>query len=120
MVPYHEVKSREIMRRTNYYRGELSINHPEFAPGSNAALVSWDGEQNMQGVKNLEYSKEDDAAIVRYIRQNVATTWHSLGTCAMRPREKGGVVDKHLNVYGVSNLKVAGKKARNLSRPKHC
>lgn len=26
----------------------------------------------------------------------------------MRPREKGGVVDKDLNVYGVTRLKVAG------------
>lgn len=25
----------------------------------------------------------------------------------MKPREKGGVVDSHLNVYGVKNLKVA-------------
>jgi hypothetical protein len=26
----------------------------------------------------------------------------------MKPREKGGVVDQRLNVYGVQNLKVAG------------
>ena len=28
----------------------------------------------------------------------------------MKPRDQGGVVDAHLNVYGVSRLKVAGKK----------
>ena len=27
----------------------------------------------------------------------------------MKPREQGGVVDERLNVYGVQNLKVAGK-----------
>ena len=27
----------------------------------------------------------------------------------MMPREKGGVVDSRLNVYGTQNLKVAGK-----------
>jgi hypothetical protein len=27
----------------------------------------------------------------------------------MKPREQGGVVDARLNVYGVQNLKVAGK-----------
>ena len=32
---------------------------------------------------------------------------HQLGTCAMKPRDKGGVVDNRLNVYGVQNLKVA-------------
>jgi len=26
----------------------------------------------------------------------------------MKPRESGGVVDKHLSVYGTQNLKVAG------------
>jgi alcohol oxidase len=26
----------------------------------------------------------------------------------MKPREQGGVVDDHLNVYGVEGLKVAG------------
>ena len=31
-----------------------------------------------------------------------------LGTCAMKPREEGGVVDSKLNVYGVEGLKVAG------------
>ena len=30
------------------------------------------------------------------------------GTCAMKPRDSGGVVDKNLNVYGTKNVKVAG------------
>lgn len=36
----------------------------------------------------------------------VETTWHSLGTCAMKPRAEGGVLDARLNVYGTQNLKV--------------
>ncbi|KAJ9612580.1 hypothetical protein H2200_004177 [Cladophialophora chaetospira] len=103
-------RSREIIRRTNYYRGELPVSHPEFPSGSNAALADLaisPNEMGTQAVKNLTYTKEDDAAIERHIRLNVNTTWHSLGTCAMRPREQGGVVDKKLNVHGVSNLKVA-------------
>ena len=28
-------------------------------------------------------------------------------TCAMKSRDKGGVVDNELNVYGTQNLKVA-------------
>ena len=31
-----------------------------------------------------------------------------MGTCAMKPREEGGVVDANLNVYGVEGLKVLG------------
>jgi alcohol oxidase len=29
-------------------------------------------------------------------------------TCAMKARDKGGVVDNELNMYGTQNLKVAG------------
>lgn len=32
-----------------------------------------------------------------------------MGTCAMKPRARGGVVDSRLNVYGMSSLKVAGQ-----------
>ena len=31
-----------------------------------------------------------------------------MGTCAMKAREQGGVVDERLNVYGVQSLKIAG------------
>lgn len=34
------------------------------------------------------------------------TNYHSCGTCAMAPRESGGVVDPELRVYGVKNLRV--------------
>ena len=37
-----------------------------------------------------------------------ADRYSQLGTCAMKPREHGGVVDSRLNVYGVEKLKVAG------------
>jgi len=43
---------------------------------------------------------------------NIATIWLialQCGTCAMKPRNQGGVVDERLNVYGTTNLKVAGK-----------
>jgi alcohol oxidase len=52
------------------------------------------------------YCKEDDEAIMDWVRDNLNTTWHSLGTCAMRERERGGVVDGSLNVYGTQGLKV--------------
>ena len=55
--------------------------------------------------EDIKYTKEDDDAIDDWIADHVETTWHSLGTCAMKPREQGGVVDKRLNVYGTQNLK---------------
>jgi choline dehydrogenase-like flavoprotein len=50
-------------------------------------------------VKDLKAAKD-------YIRSSAISMWHYVGTCSMLPREKGGVVDDHLTVYGTSNLRV--------------
>ena len=42
----------------------------------------------------------------KYLRENAETMWHSCGTAAMLPGEKGGVVDQDLIVYDTSNLRV--------------
>ncbi|KAK4899025.1 hypothetical protein LTR49_027729 [Elasticomyces elasticus] len=98
---------REIMRQTWMYRGELDMSHPKFAPNSEAALLSLNEPLIAAGeVEDIEYTVDDDKAIEQCLRERIGTTWHSLGTCAMKPREKGGVVDKDLNVYGTFALKV--------------
>jgi choline dehydrogenase-like flavoprotein len=98
-------KQREILRRTNFYRGELAAGHPKFPEGSKAAAVEI--EEALSNIQDLVYSQEDDAAIEKWLRENVNTTWHSLGTCKMAPREQNGVVDARLNVHGVTSLKIA-------------
>ncbi|EHK99491.1 putative alcohol oxidase [Glarea lozoyensis 74030] len=98
--------SREITRRLPYYKGELELGHPKFKDGS-AAAISESASAVDINAPNIEYSKEDDEAIMDWVRDNLNTTWHSLGTCAMREREKGGVLDGDLNVYGTQGLKVA-------------
>jgi len=60
----------------------------------------------------LEYTTEDIAHIEKWVQRHVETTWHSLGTCSMAPKEgndivKHGVLDERLNVHGVKNLKVS-------------
>ncbi|KAL5119530.1 hypothetical protein ACEQ8H_002595 [Pleosporales sp. CAS-2024a] len=49
--------------------------------------------------KTLEEAKE-------YVRKNTVTEYHPTGTCAMLPRDKGGVIDSELKVYGTKNLRV--------------
>lgn len=66
-----------------------------------------DTEVALEGVADLEYSEEDDRAIEQWLRENINTTWHSLGTAKMAPREEKGVVDANLNVHGVTGLKIA-------------
>ncbi|EIM84584.1 GMC oxidoreductase [Stereum hirsutum FP-91666 SS1] len=47
-----------------------------------------------------------DPEIREYILNNHGTCWHTIGSCSMLPREKHGVVDPKLKVYGTTNLRV--------------
>ena len=51
-------------------------------------------------------SVQSDAEILDYIRETAVTVWHASGTCAMLPKEQGGVVDDQLRVYGVEKLRI--------------
>lgn len=41
-----------------------------------------------------------------YAREAMITIYHYAGTCAMLPKEDGGVVDSQLRVWGTKNLRV--------------
>ncbi|KAI7787149.1 alcohol oxidase [Diaporthe eres] len=99
-------KQREVIRRSPSYRGEMAHSHPPFAPGSEAANVELDGPLPA-GVPDIEYFADDDAVLEKWLRNNVGTTWHALGTCKMLPRDQNGVVDGSLSVYGFEGLKIA-------------
>ncbi|KZT03332.1 GMC oxidoreductase [Laetiporus sulphureus 93-53] len=88
-------RSREFARRLPYYRGEYLPDHPNFAPHSAAACRA-SAQPVEMSAQNLVFTEEDDRAIDDYIR-----------ICAMKARDKDGVVDSQLNVYGVQGLKVA-------------
>jgi len=98
--------TREYARRMPGYRGDMAGFHPAFPSGSAATCTQAAGPVPMDA-PDIVYSDEDDKAIEKFTRDTVFTTWHSLGTCAMKPRDQGGVVDARLNVYGVEGLKVA-------------
>ncbi|KAK4162344.1 hypothetical protein QBC43DRAFT_215424 [Cladorrhinum sp. PSN259] len=49
---------------------------------------------------------EDLEAAKAIVRQRQISVFHVAGSLAMMPREKGGVVDSRLRVYGVKNLRV--------------
>ncbi|KAI9447382.1 alcohol oxidase-like protein [Lactarius indigo] len=98
---------REVARRMPHFRGEPPVLHPKFPPGGPASIVAEAEGPVPFDAPRIVYSEEDERALEDFARAQVATTWHSLGTCAMKPREQGGVVDSKLNVYGVRGLKVA-------------
>jgi choline dehydrogenase-like flavoprotein len=97
-------KQREIARRMSLFQGEVASWHPQFSSGSKAACV-----ETPDGVElgQIEYSEADDKVILEWLRKNVNTTWHSMGTCKMAPLERDGVVDSFLNVHGTQGLKIA-------------
>ncbi|GIZ49032.1 hypothetical protein CKM354_001207200 [Cercospora kikuchii] len=98
---------REMTRRMSLYRGEEAGSHPAFPRHSKAAIVEFADGPVPANAPKIQYTKEDDKIIEQKVRETVATTWHSLGTCKMAPREQGGVVDNTLNVYGIKGLKLA-------------
>ncbi|KIK68780.1 hypothetical protein GYMLUDRAFT_36268 [Collybiopsis luxurians FD-317 M1] len=108
-------RGRELARRTKSFRGEIPARHPKFpAPSTDGARQANTASliQSAPGpidfnTQEIVYSSEDNKAIDDYLRDNATAGWHSLGTCAMKPRTDRGVVDSRLNVYGVQRLKVA-------------
>ncbi|KAI1126928.1 putative alcohol oxidase [Nemania abortiva] len=95
--------ARSLAHKLPFFEGEVAASHPNFAAGSSAAVKP----SRESASKAFAYSAADDEVIEAWVRETVGTTWHSLGTCAMKPRDAGGVVDAHLNVYGTRDLKIA-------------
>ncbi|KAI0030331.1 alcohol oxidase [Vararia minispora EC-137] len=47
-----------------------------------------------------------DDNLIPWLRKSMGSMFHVIGSTAMLPREKGGVVDSQLRVYGTRNLRV--------------
>ncbi|KAJ7872785.1 GMC oxidoreductase [Mycena olivaceomarginata] len=68
---------------------------------------------NTGGFKDLFAAETDPGAAVQtdeeimdYIKNHGGPEYHTVGSAAMLPREKGGVVSPELKVYGTSNIRV--------------
>ncbi|KAK7994307.1 GMC oxidoreductase-domain-containing protein [Apiospora marii] len=101
-------KQREVARRMKSQRGELALRVPSFAAGSVAAFPAVGEEVDATKAENeIQYEALDKVVIEKWLRDNMSTCWHGLGTCKMAPQEAMGVVDADLGVHGVRGLKVA-------------
>ncbi|KAH7337860.1 alcohol oxidase [Rhizoctonia solani] len=47
-----------------------------------------------------------NADIAKYVKTNVGSIHHPIGSVSLAPKELGGVVDTHLKVYGTANVRV--------------
>ncbi|SAM80724.1 related to Glucose dehydrogenase [acceptor] precursor [Ustilago bromivora] len=52
-----------------------------------------------------QYNSDEDFR--EFTKDQSVTEYHPIGSCSMMPREKGGVVDARLKVYGTKNVRVA-------------
>lgn len=69
--------------------------------GTSGALDAHTGDETVPGS-----AVSTDAQWDEWIRGNVGTEYHPSCSCAMLPRDNGGVVDTNLRVYGTQNLRV--------------
>ncbi|KAF9073598.1 GMC oxidoreductase [Rhodocollybia butyracea] len=49
---------------------------------------------------------ETDEQIANWLKQSFTTAWHTVGSLSMLPKDKNGVVDPKLKVYGTKNIRV--------------
>lgn len=66
-----------------------------------SSLLQGDGTVYQPGYYHLTGENVAD-----WIRQSVQSEYHPVGTCAMLPRDRGGVVDEKLRLYGVENVRI--------------
>jgi len=80
------VQSLEMLRQTKeldpFFKPDGKRNHPDSFK-----------------IKDLDGAK-------KYVLDTAITTFHTCGTAAMLPKDKGGVVNEKLVVYGTNNLRV--------------
>ncbi|KAF2107494.1 glucose-methanol-choline oxidoreductase-like protein [Lophiotrema nucula] len=65
-------------------------------------MLKTDGKLSEGAPQDLE----DENAVKEYIKMATTSSWHPTSTCPMLPREKGGVLNDRLVVYGTRNLRV--------------
>lgn len=83
--------------------GQLSVEAIKY----NRKIIATEALQRTGAVETFPGTNvTSDAAILELLKDRIVTVWHPAGTCAMMPRDIGGVVDSELKVYGVENLRV--------------
>ena len=63
-------------------------------------------KQGGKRLPELRAAADDLETAREIVRQRQISVFHVAGSCAMRPREQGGVVDERLRVYGAKRLRV--------------
>jgi choline dehydrogenase-like flavoprotein len=68
-------------------------------------LSTYAGAETNPGLNSLP-ANASNAEFETFVKGGFRSNFHPVGTAAMMPREKGGVVDSRLRVYGTRNVRV--------------
>ena len=88
----------EILARYTQFLETLAATEPL------ASYLKPSGRRNAHAAE--AHIATDLAATKDYLRDSICSIWHPVGTCAMMPRESGGVVDERLRVHGTKGLRI--------------
>ncbi|PPQ95957.1 hypothetical protein CVT26_016123 [Gymnopilus dilepis] len=83
---------------------EIMLQMVKFIRGMKE-IEPWKSGTVKESLPGPEYLTDDQ--LRDYIKKTLGTVFHTAGSCSMLPRDKGGVVDHKLKVYGTTNLRVA-------------
>ena len=90
----------EILARYTQFLETLAATEPL------ASYIRPNGRRNARAAEaNIA---TDVAATKEYLRDSICSIWHPVGTCAMMPREAGGVVDERLRVLWDQGVESGG------------
>ncbi|KAL2855817.1 glucose-methanol-choline oxidoreductase-like protein [Aspergillus pseudodeflectus] len=93
----HEVDLEMLARHTRYIE-TIRSSHPL------STMLKPGGRRSPDAPSDFRAVSLD--TVKNYVKAKAKSTYHPVGTCAMMPREKGGVVDARLRVWGVTGVRV--------------
>jgi choline dehydrogenase-like flavoprotein len=100
----------EVLARHVRYISKIASSEPL------ASFLKPDGRKNYGVPSDMNNLDEVKA----YVKKAALSCWHPTSTCAMLPREKGGVVNTQLLVYGTKNLRIVDASIFPLSTRGNC
>ncbi|KAG8742275.1 hypothetical protein FRC11_014434 [Ceratobasidium sp. 423] len=101
---------------TSYMTIFTAVQHP-FSRGNITLIYSVKFAQKLsktEPLASMVLTRQDpapevttEATIADYVKTNVVSIHHPIGSVTLAPKELGGVVDINLKVYGTANVRVA-------------
>ncbi|KAH6873649.1 hypothetical protein B0T10DRAFT_416295 [Thelonectria olida] len=105
-VDIHALPTWDPRFNTNPLDLEVAARHLQFVEERIASTPPFSELLKPGGARIPEIRVDSLESAKEVVRQTQVSSYHPVGSCAMKPREKGGVVDTRLRVYGAKRLRI--------------